>query len=141
MTKLAYVRGGTVLHVLPLPARSYPDLMGYLVECPDNVGENWLYDGGTWTAPSTAPPIPDVVALWKIKVILSQQPSTANAGHTLLDDANTAIEVSSMAVQLAWANAADVSVTSPALATIATQIGMASTELQQLYLAASQVAL
>ena len=98
-----------------------------------------------WQALNTTPPasalLPDTVALWKIKIILSEQPSAANAGKTLLDDANTAVAAASMATQIAWANAADVALTSPTLAGIAAALGMPTEEVATLYAAACAVSL
>ena len=56
MSNLAYVRGGTVIAVLPAPATLYPDIQSFLVACPDTVQANWTYDGTTFVDPATVTP-------------------------------------------------------------------------------------
>jgi hypothetical protein len=88
-----------------------------------------------------SPPLSDTIAMWKIKIVLSDQPSPTNAGKTLLDDANVAVAAADFKTQIAWADAADVSQTSPTLASIAAVLGMSSTEIATLYAAACEVAI
>lgn len=78
------------------------------------------------------------VPVWKIKIVLSEQPG-AEVGKTLLDDANVAVAAASVRAQIAWANAADVQRSSPTLATLATALNLSSSQIDTFYLAASQV--
>jgi len=95
------------------------------------------------TAPLPTVPLAQQIAsvpMWQVKVALANQPSISGvAGKTLLDDANSAVAAASVATQLAWSNAANVQRNSPTLAAMSAVLGLSSAQVDQLYIAASQV--
>ncbi len=91
---------------------------------------------GSPPAPDTRQAVPDVVTLWKAKAVLAAQPSKLHPGKTLLDDATAVIAAAPQMVQIAWANAADLERTSATLGLLASEIGLTSSDLDTLFVAA-----
>jgi hypothetical protein len=84
---------------------------------------------------------PDEVALWKAKAVLASRPSKANAGKSMLDDANAVIAAAPQAAQIAWANGAELRRDSATLALLASEIGLSAGDVDALFAAADAFAL
>lgn len=94
-----------------------------------------LFSGQTiWAPPAT---VPQSAEMWKAKAVMAGRPSKSNVGKTLLDDANGVIAAASQSVQIAWANAADLSRSSQTVGLLATSIGLSSADLDALFIAAA----
>ena len=88
---------------------------------------------------SPAPPIPESVAMWQLKVALSLMPSKVGSGQTALADATAAALAAGGAAEITWMGAATVSRGSPLLNAMAPGIGFTQADLDALFTAAAQV--
>lgn len=142
--------------LLALPAEAQTDAFGRLPVCTGSGPVTCTISGvsvtgtsleaalstlGGMAPPSYSAPAPSAVPqsaeMWKAKAVMAGKPSKTNAGKTLLDDANGIIATTAMPVQIAWANAADLSRSSQTVALLAAAIGLSAADLDALFTAAA----
>jgi hypothetical protein len=96
-----------------------------------------VYDPAAPLMPVASGAVPQSAEMWKAKAVMAGKPSKSNVGKTLLDDANGIIATASQPVQIAWANAAELSRSSQTVALLAASIGLSGADLDALFTAAA----
>lgn len=106
------------------------------VECPDNVGIKWKFDGTTWTEPDPIkPPVPEVVTMRQARLALLQ------AGK--LNDVDAAINALASPqkeeAQISWEYSTEVRRDSDLVKQLAPGLGLDDVALDALFTQASKL--
>lgn len=142
MPRFAIVAGGAVVNIIeygaPPPAPPPGFAAGHIAIQSDSAGPGWLWTGGEFVNPNPPTPIlppaiPASVYMWQAKAAL--------AALGKLDAANAAVAAGgNVALAIAWEYAAQISRNSPSVAAMGAVIGLDGDDIDQLFIAAADIA-
>lgn len=126
--RYAILGGDTVTNVIVADAE-FAATIG-AIECPDDAGIGWSYDGKTWTAPATAPvPVPTVVSMRQARLALLQAGKLADVTAAI----NALPSPQKEAAQIEWEYATEVQRDSALVKQLAPALGMDGAALDALF--------
>jgi hypothetical protein len=129
MSKYAIIEDGKVVNI----AKANEALADNWVQS-DSAAIGDLYDGTSFTKPPAPPtPIPQTVSRFQARAALYQA-GLLDQVETLMSDPAT-----DMMAKLAWADAQEFKRTSPTIATMAAELGLSDTDLDDLFTQAAQI--
>jgi len=129
MSKYAIIEDGVVANI----AKANEALAPNWVQS-DSAAIGDLYDGASFTKPPAPPePIPQVVSRFQARAALYQAGLLEQVETIMADPATD------MLAKLAWADAQEFKRTSPTIATMAAELGLTETDLDNLFKQAATI--
>ena len=126
--RYAILSGNTVSNVIVADAEFAASIGA--VECPDEAGIGWSYDGKTWSAPVPAPgPVPTVVSMRQARLALLQAGKLADVTAAI----NALPSPQKEAAQIEWEYATEVQRDSALVKQLAPALGMDGAALNALF--------
>ena len=129
MTRYAQIIGGLVSNVV----ESSAPLGGDWVQCPDQVGPGWRFNGQAWHLPGSLIEVPESVEMWQARLALLE------AGHLAAVEALIEAMPSPQkeAAKIEWEFKTRVRRNSPLVAYMAANIPLTSAAVDQLFIEAA----
>lgn len=97
----------------------------------ETAGPGWSYDGANFFPLVATDSVPDEIDMWRLKAVL--------AARGLSDAADILAKKSGLAVSSFWQYATSVHRTSPMLAPFASELGLAESDVDDIFRAAAQL--
>lgn len=130
--RYAILSGNTVSNVIVADA-DFAASIG-AVECPDEAGIGWTYDGATWAAPAPEPvPVPTSASMRQARLALLQIGKLADVTAAI----NALPSPQKEAAQIEWEYATEVTRDSALMKQLAAAIGLDDAALDALFVQAA----
>lgn len=130
--RIALVRNGVVENVIEADPDFAPEDGAEAIPA-NTAGPDWTYDGKTFSPPATIDTVPDEIDMWRLKAVL--------AARGLTDAADALAKKSGLAVFSFWEYATSVPRTTPLLAPFASDLGLAESDVDDIFRSAAQLTL